>query len=52
MCFTALAGHECFASHETWKLETKPAVWKIKSMMDKRQRQREGEESDAEDPEG
>ena len=31
MCFTALAGHECFASHDTWKLETKPAMWKMRS---------------------
>ena len=38
MCFTALAGHECFASHDTWKLETKPAMWKIRSAMGKRER--------------
>ena len=36
MCFTVLAAHECFASHDTWKLDVKPAMWKIRRAMQQR----------------
>ena len=46
MCFTVLAAHECFASHDTWKLDVKPAMWKIRRAMQQRERIAEGEEAD------